>query len=311
MTNYNPQVLVIGDLLMDYQYWVGKYPQSGGDEEILDFAKNSGGSAANTAVALQLQNTRCALVSRVGDDEIGRELTKNLDKLGIDLSCLQVYGQTGYTITMIEPNGERTMFSFRGCKDYEPQITETMQEILKAAKVLYISGYMLQEPKQADYVIKVARQAKQTGCITMLDPSPVIGEIPKDVLADILLYTDVLLPNKNELLTLSECDNLEAGIKNLLGSVQCVVVKLGSQGSRFVAREDFSLADGSKLTSHMDCEVPADEIRAVDTTGAGDSFNAGFISAFLLGGTPKIWLKAGNEPAAKVITQKAAISHYL
>ena len=311
MTENKPKVLIIGDLLMDYQYWVNKYPQSGGDEEIFESAKNSGGSASNTAVALQQQNTNCALISRVGDDEIGRELCKNLDKLGIDLTCLQVYGQTGYTVTMIEPNGERTMFSFRMCKDYEPQVTEAMQEMLKSAKILCISGYMLQEPKQAEFVIKAATEAKKFGCMVALDPSPVIGQVSKEVLNNILLCTDILLPNQDELLTISECDNLETGIENLLKSVQCVVVKLGSQGSRFAAREDFSLADGSKLSSDMDCEVSADKINVIDTTGAGDSFNAGFMSAFLQGGTPEIWLKTGNELAAKVITRKGAISHYL
>lgn len=309
--NHGPEVLVVGDILMDSQYWVREYPQAGGDEAILASAQNSGGSAANSAIALAAQGVACAFRGRVGTDELGARLKAQLAQVGLDLSCLDEFGETGYTVTMIDPSGERTMFSYRDTGGYVPKLTPTLQTTLQGVKVCYISGYLLLEPQQAAFATQVAKTAKQAGATVMMDPSPTIGQVPAETLEAFLRHTDVLLPNRAELLAMAGGGQPEEAVQAMLQKVPCLAVKLGKAGSRLAARPGLPLANGEVTAAPVDCTVAAKQITPVDTTGAGDSFNAGFIAAFLQGGPPQGWLAEGNRLAAKTIACQGAVSCYL
>jgi sugar/nucleoside kinase (ribokinase family) len=306
-----PEVLVIGDILLDSQYWVQAYPVHGGDVAILAAAPNAGGSAANTAVALRSQNISCAFHGRVGNDDQGKQLSAQMEQLGIDLSCLDVCGSTGYTVTMIDPSGERTMFSHRATGEYLPRLTPALREMLKTVKVVYVSGYHLAEAAQAAFVTEVAKAAQAAGCLVMLDTAPIIGNVEQTVLDEFLAYTDALLPNRDELFTMAGTDNADKAIEIMLRKVPCLAVKLGAKGARLAAKPGLRLADGTKLDVAINCTIPAEKVTPVDTTGAGDSFNAGFVAAFLQGGSPESWLASGNRLAAKAIAHRGAISCYL
>lgn len=310
LANKQPAVMVMGDLMMDYQYWITSMPEAGGDEAIIAAEQNSGGSAANTGVALSSQDVSCCFCGRIGDDDLGNILAKRMEAKGIDLSCLERCGDTGYTVTMIDRAGERTMFSYRGSSDHKPVITPALEGKLSQISVLCISGYMLLEPLQSEFVLKVAALARQKGAYVMLDTAPVIDRIGDDVIEKMLSHTDVLLPNRSELALITGETDVEAGIDKALGSVSCVVIKQGKGGARLAANAGFRMADGSVLKHRLDCTVQAKDVKPVDTTGAGDSFNAGFIAAFLKGMEPGQWLEAGNALAAKVIASKGAVSNF-
>lgn len=304
-----PEILVMGDVLMDYQYWVRAMPVPGGDETILSAAQNSGGSGANTAAAMCAQKVACAFHGRLGDDALGDELAGHMREIGVDLSCLQRQGATGYTVTMIDPTGERTMFSFRGNEGYQPEVTPALTRMLGQVKILYISGYLLLDGPQAAFATAAAAAARQAGCLVMLDAAPTIGRVPTDTLNAFLAHTDVLQPNREELFALAGVRDVDAAVAKLLKTVPCVVVKLGGDGSRMAARAGFPVG-GASLEKPLDCTVLAQKVVPVDTTGAGDSFNAGFMTAFLRGEAPESCLKAGNELAAQVIARRGAVSHF-
>ena len=110
---------------------------------------------------------------------------------------------------------------------------------------------------------------------------------------------------------LAEVRDVEDGIRTLIEMAPCVVMKQGDKGSRIILRPGFRSVSGSTFSQSLDCTIPAEKVTPVDTTGAGDSFNAGFISAYLKGGNPESWLQAGNQLAAQAIISKGAIAHYL
>jgi sugar/nucleoside kinase (ribokinase family) len=143
-----------------------------------------------------------------------------------------------------------------------------------------------------------------------VDTSPNIGFVTEDILQKVFALTDILLPNKRELQILTGTDDIQQGLDALITKIPCIALKLGSKGSMLMIREGFRPIWGSRFTRREHFSAPVVEARPVDTTGAGDSFNAGFISSFLKGESPESWLEEGNLLAGKTIMQKGAVSIY-
>ncbi len=279
-------VLVIGDALIDNQYFVGAMPKSGQDEKIIDYRKSAGGSAANTAIALAKCGVKTYFCASVGDDEDGQIFLSNFQKSNVDTSLVQQKGKTGFTVAIIDSDGERTMLSYRDASASAMQVTSALAGRIKKVSMVLLSGYMLTEPMQAAFVIAVAKVVNESGGQVALDPSPVIGKVSKAVLSEVLALTDVLLPNESELKV----------IEKKVGEVDvpCVAVKMGSEGARLM----YDIAEYTQ---------PAVKVDIVDTTGAGDAFNAGLIASMLDGDAPQKWLKKGVMMAAAVVAQKGAV----
>ncbi|HLV10086.1 MAG TPA: PfkB family carbohydrate kinase, partial [Halanaerobiales bacterium] len=91
----------------------------------------------------------------------------------------------------------------------------------------------------------------------------------------------------------------------------CIAVKLGNEGSKMMIHEDFKSKYGIEYTAREYFSASPVHVIPVDTTGAGDAFNAGFIYSFLNNEKPQKWLETGNSLAGKVIAEKGAISHYI
>ncbi len=279
-------VLVIGDALIDNQYFVGAMPKSGQDEKIIDYRKSAGGSAANTAIALATCGVKTYFCASVGDDEDGQIFLNNFQKSNVDTSLVQQKGKTGFTVAIIDSDGERTMLSYRDASASAMQVTSALAGRINKVSMVLLSGYMLTEPMQAAFVIAVAKVVVESGGQVALDPSPVIGNVSKAVLSEVLALTDVLLPNEDELKV----------IEKKVGEVDvpCVAVKMGSEGARMM----YDIAEYTQ---------PAVKVDIVDTTGAGDAFNAGLIASMLDDDPPQKWLKKGVMMAAAVVAQKGAV----
>ena len=256
----HPDVIVIGDVLMDYQYWIERMPNSGEDVAILSQEKNSGGSAANTAIALSSEGISCGFCGRIGEDEAGREITELMKNIGLDLTYLQYGGTTGYTLTLIEESGERTMFSYRDTAGNGMTLTPRLRQALCNAKLLFLSGYMLTEPAQAEYAIETAKQIKSAGGIVMLDASPKIGSVNRNILDRVFALTDVLSPNKDELAALAETDDVKKGLDILAERVPCVILKQGANGSVLVVNPGFPFIGGDANSKRIEIHAPAKQI---------------------------------------------------
>ncbi len=294
-----PEVLAIGDVLMDYQYWVDRFPQRGGDVKILMSSCSPGGSAANTAFSLALLGIRCGFCGRIGKDAAGRRVEERMQNAGLDLSCMQYGDDTGYTVTIIDDRSERTMLSFRGAAGEPLELTAALRQTLQTVRVLLLSGYLLADAAQARFAVEAAGMTRRAGGLVALDASPNIENVPPDTLREALAVTDILLPNRREMQAITGVWETGAGLDALLRRVPIAALKLGAEGSALGIRGGYS------ETGRW--HVPAVEVTPLDTTGAGDAFNAGFLASYLRGEKPEDWLRAGNALAARAISQKGAV----
>jgi sugar/nucleoside kinase (ribokinase family) len=276
-------IVIIGDALMDNLMFIDRLPGPGEDVKVNRYEKNTGGSAANTAAALAAFDLLVCLVSAVGDDEDGRTFVKNLESKGVDTSLIKRQGQTGFTVTLVDDGGERTMLSSRGASASVPELTERLQHKIRSADMLFISGYWMQTSQQAEFVIKAAQLC--AGQIAF-DPCPVVANADKTQLKELLQNVDIILPNETEYEYLKQEQDISG--------ISCVAVKMGSRGARL-------LHEGS------DYEQPAKQVEAVDTTGAGDAFNAGFLAAVIAGEEPQQWLAQGIKLAAEAVGRRGAV----
>jgi ribokinase len=279
-------VLVIGDALIDNQYFVQTVPKKGQDEKIVDYSKSMGGSASNAAIALSRCGVQTYFCGSVGKDTDGQAFIDNFEKNNVDTSLIQQKGKTGFTVTMIDDSGERTMLSYRDASSKEMQVTSALALRIKKVSVVLISGYMLLEPKQAAFAIAVSVAVRENGGKVALDPSPIIEKVDKKVLKQVLELTDVLLPNEDEFNIITK----KAGEVD----VPCIAVKQGDKGARLI----------HDVAEYIQ---PAKQVEAVDTTGAGDAFNAAFIASMINEDPPQTWLKKGVEYAASVVGKKGAV----
>jgi sugar/nucleoside kinase (ribokinase family) len=299
-------VALIGDALIDYQYWVDRIPPAGGDEMISMSNKCTGGSAANTAAALGQHGVKTSFCGRIGNDENGQWIKDRLSSAGVDVSCMQYSESTGYVLSIIDANRERTMLSYRGASADPLEWTPGLHNMMSSIKLLVISGYSLMNSKQASLSLSAVKEARKAGALAALDPSPIVSQIDPDVLNSILSETDIIFPNAAELLIITGSQDIETGIRSLLTRVPCIGLKMGSEGSIAAVRKGFVSSAGTVFSEDMIISVSALPVSAIDTTGAGDAFNAGFIASMLQGEPPHKWLEYGNRLAAKVVAQKGA-----
>jgi sugar/nucleoside kinase (ribokinase family) len=259
----NPDVLVLGD---DVQ------PQFGQQEKIVaSMSLVIGGSAAITAVAAARLGLRVALVAAVGDDPAGQLILGQVAAEGVDVAAVAVRpaAPTGMTVALSE-GADRAILTATGAIT-----TLTAQDVpgalLERSRHLHVSSYFLVErslgPGLADLFAAARADGVSTSLDTNWDPS---GQWGDGRLGAALAETDLLLPNEAEALRLSGQVTLAAAVPVLTAAVPRLVVKLGARGALCVS-------------GGRQYQVGLPEMEPVDTTGAGDCFNAGLISGLLSG----------------------------
>ena len=309
-----PPAIVLGDALLDHVYRIEAVPPVGGDAVIRSSEKHPGGAGLNTSIGLALLGVPCYLPTTVGDDEEGRYLRRHLGSAGVDVSHVRFQGTTGHVLSFVDCGGERTMFSYRGAASIPLDMTPGLREALECAPLILVSGYCLQDARQAAPCLDAAERVGDAGGVVAFDPTPVVGQLARDVLDHMLTIADVVLANASELRTLSGCESVDSGIQSILELTPCLGLKLGRRGSIVAlgptARTScLGAASGlrlAELSAPAIFECPARQIKAVDTTGAGDAFNAGFLASLLYGLPPRAWGEWGNSMAAQVVVKKGA-----
>jgi sugar/nucleoside kinase (ribokinase family) len=259
----NPDVLVLGDDVT---------PQFGQQEKIVaSMSLVIGGSAAITAVAAARLGLRVALVAAVGDDPAGQLVLGQVAAQGVDVSAVAVRPAvpTGMTVALSE-GADRAILTATGA------ITMlTAQDVpgalLARSRHLHVSSYFLLEHSLGPGLGALFAAARAAGVTTSLDTNwDPAGQWGDDRLRAALAQTDLLVPNQTEALRLSGQPTLAAATEVLATAGSRLVVKLGARGALCV--------DGGRRH-----QVGLPEVRPVDTTGAGDCFNAGLIAGLLRG----------------------------
>ena len=257
-----------------------------GSDTASRISTSSGGAAGNVAAWLTRTDARSTIVSHVGDDPAGAAIVAEFDALGVSHGDLVIPGETsGVVVVLVDSSGERTMFPDKGANS---RLTVTDLPDLAAFQAVYISGYALLNPLARDGVLEMIEKIKADGLPIYFDPASV-GAM-KDV-SDKELHTwfsmmDFLLLNEEESIYLTGSVDIERALDYLLDFSQVVVIKRGSAGAIAKARGFDSIS------------LPAVATTVIDTTGAGDSFAAGFIASYSKNHDLTAALQAGGELAA-------------
>jgi sugar/nucleoside kinase (ribokinase family) len=258
----NPDLILSGDQVV---------PAFGQVERILDAAELTiGGSGAIVACGAVRLGLRTAIVGVVGDDQFGRFMLEALVGRGVDVEGVVVdpTARTGLTVILSRPE-DRAILTFPGAIS-ALQAGQVDRALIRSARHVHASSFFLQTALAAGLGALFA-EAKAAGASTSLDPNWDPQERWDGGLREILRETDVFLPNAEEAVRIAGDSDPEAAARALAAEGPLVTVKLGADGALAATTREVT-------------RVPSPHaIDPLDTTGAGDSFDAGLLAGLLAG----------------------------
>jgi sugar/nucleoside kinase (ribokinase family) len=285
-------VCVVGEINPDLILY-GLPKQLKPEEEILvdGFRLTLGSSSAIFAHNLAVLGTHVAIVSKIGNDALGKMAADWLASAGVDLSRVvhAVSGTaTGLSVILNQPE-HRFILTYPGTM-FELAFADLDLDFIFSARHFHVSSYFLHRalrPRMAE----LFRRAKARGLSTSLDTNDdPEGKWGEDLL-DVLPFVDILFPNEREVKKIAGIDDLNPAIEKLSRMCPFVVVKLGTAGAIVRKGNEQWRRGGMRVESK-------------DMVGAGDSFDAGFIYRFLQGASPQQCLEYGDIAGAFSTTQE-------
>jgi sugar/nucleoside kinase (ribokinase family) len=265
-------LLILGDANPDLVLTGDVEPVFGQRERLLDAAHLTvGGSGAIVACGAARLGLHVAFCGVVGDDHFGRYLRDELDGRGVDVRGLVVepHRSTGLTVVLARPD-DRAILTHEGTIG-DLRVELIAPELLAAAGHVHVASFFLQRQLAPDLPALFER-VRAEGVTTSVDPNWDPSEGWNGGVRALLPHIDVFLPNATEATHIAGTDSLEDAVVTLAADAGVVVAKGGS--------DDAVAARGDQLV-----RVPPPAVDPVDTTGAGDSFDAGFLCSWL-GGDP-------------------------
>jgi len=286
-----PQVVTLGDINVDISASIPRYPSPGGDGLAERAEVHSGGSAANTATVLARFGLDVSIIGRVGRDAFAEQALACLAEAGVDLSSVQRDDEliTGIMFIPVTPDGERTMFGYRGANSrLDPALLD--EGYIAQADVFHLSGYALLAEPQRSAVRRAVEMAHQAGVVISLDAGLEAAAKATEEVRALLPLVDLIFPNQAEAEHLTGSSDVKGAARALSEyGVKTVALKLGAQGcvvhcsARSPDRRRVHCSARSPDRRREIFSVPAFAVEVQDTTGAGDSFDAGFILGWLWG----------------------------
>lgn len=289
-------VMVIGDINIDMVIAAAEYPPEGGEAVVEKANFRPGGSGCNTSIILSKLGAEVWHVGHLGTDPFGQMASRFIHLSSVHTELIKQRGefQTGFFLILTTSGGQRTMFGQRAANNLPPDLNE-IENYSSKIDLLHISGYTLINPLQSGAILEIARHMSQKGKMISMDPGVCTMKSEKGKIKEMLPLLDFLLLSQRELADYSSPQDTEHGIQELLNQgVKAIVLKKGAQGSEYI-------------NPHQRLPQPAIRIagkQVFDTTGAGDSFNAGFLMAVLQKRTFQDCLLAGNRAAYQLITSE-------
>lgn len=292
-------VIGFGALNLDKVYRVNRIPGIEDEVFVKDVEVHPGGSAANTIVGLSRLGMKTGYIGKVGKDEDGKFLLEDLKREGVDTHNVIVEdGRTGNALILVDDNGNRAIIVDPGVND-TIRFDEIDLDFVSKFKVLHLTSFIC---KLSDESFKSQKKlVKMFEGYISFDPGIIYAQRGIDELKPILTHVDILLLNKTEIEELTGLNYRDGASELINMGISVVVVKLGEDGCY--------ITDGSK-----EIAVPSFKVEVVDTTGAGDAFNAGFLYGFLKGKDLEECGRLGNLVASKCIQKlgaRAGLPHSL
>ena len=254
--------------------------------------RSAGGSAANTVIALSQFGGRAFYTCKTADDELGRLYDTDLRSNGVATNARECSeaGRTGRCLVLVTPDADRTMGTYLGISDSLGR-REIEPEALRAARYLYVEGYLATSDSAREAVMHARGIAREAGVKTALSLSDVaIVEHCGDRLQEMIAPgVDLLFANEAEALGFAGSSRLEDAVAGLARHAERFVITRGADGALIHDR-------GETI------EVPALPVQAIDTNGAGDMFAGAVLYGLGRGWTVAAAGRLAAMASARLIT---------
>ncbi|HWQ77852.1 MAG TPA: carbohydrate kinase family protein [Anaerovoracaceae bacterium] len=248
----------------------------------------TGGDALNEAVILARLGKKPALIGHIGRDMPGDIIVKRCEEEGVDCSRLRrdPKAETRINVVVIGKDGQRHFIKTHSAVSLSFRPEEIDYDLIGNARAVSLASIFCSKLRDPETILRILKAAKEKGAATFADMVPMTGGETIGDIAEALPFLDYFLPNLEEAAMLTGLLDPDEMADCLLEyGIGTVVVKLGKQGC---------LIKNSR-ERHL---IPAFQANAVDTTGAGDNFAAGFITAVLDGMDLKACGQFANAVAA-------------
>jgi sugar/nucleoside kinase (ribokinase family) len=257
----------------------------------------SGGSGANTIAGAASFGARVAYIGKVRDDVLGKSFARDIRAVGVafDTRPSTDGAGTARCLVLVTPDAERTMGTYLGaCTELGPEDVD--EDLVTRARVSYLEGYLWDPPRAKEAfraAIAAAHGAGRQVALTLSDTFCV--ERHREEFRSLVENdVEILFANEEEILALYEVGTLDQALAMLSGRCSIVAVTRGAKGSLVYSR-------GERY------EVPAEPVAEItDTTGAGDSYAAGFLSGLTRGLELPACARLGSIAAAEIISHVGA-----
>lgn len=283
---------ILGSINVDHVIRVPYFPKAGETLTGSGYQIVYGGKGANQAVAAARMGAKVAFIGAVGDDEIGREMVSAFAKDGINTTPISTiaHQKTGLAMIQVADSGENSIVISAGANgDLSPALVEQHRATIEQADTLLMQ---LESPLES--ILAATNITKQANTKVVLNPAPARA-LPDELLSQL----DMITPNETEAEILT-------GVKIIDDQTACKAAEIFHQKGI----ETVLITLGSKgvyLSQHGQGEIiKGFKVQAVDTTGAGDTFNGAFLTALLEGKPATDAIRFAHAAAALSVTRQGA-----
>ncbi len=280
--------LAVGNFNIDMVFYVDSIPGPDESTRARDLDIRPGGAASNYAAAVAQYGHSSFLIASVSRHPLALELLSHLEKLGVSIKYVKLVDQQpGLVVVMVLQSGERIMIRYPGANQ-ELRETDIPGELVEKANILHMASIPV------ELAVEIAKRARKHPLIITYDPGGYVEGLPRN--KEILEYINILFLNEKEYTKVKEWLKPQTIFKY---GVSYIVVKQGSKGATLIEPSGLCYTARSQPLR-----------KPVDTTGAGDAFNAFFNARYLEEKDPAEALMYGVTAGALKVGYRGSILVY-
>jgi sugar/nucleoside kinase (ribokinase family) len=259
--------------------------------------ETSGGSAANTVAYVAALGGRAAYIGKVADDQLGDVFSHDIRAIGVtyDTPRLTEGLSTARCLIFVTPDAQRTMQTFLGATtQLGPE--DVNMDYITSSKVVYLEGYLWDQPRAKKAMRDAAIQAQQAGVKVALTLSDAfcVARFRDEFLDLAENHVDILFANESEILSLYQVERFEDAVPRVRKHCEIAALTRSEKGSVVVHHNEVHIIEAEQ------------GVHVVDTTGAGDAYAAGFLYAYTHGHHLATCGRLAGLMAAEVISHYGA-----